>query len=269
MSEAVSRCSLSDTIEIKQHEASPALKITTVLLVSLYSAVLAPSALSAQDSAQSTASPADSEKPLSGHVNKSDSLQHIVRPASGQNQPALNSKKSVPAVSPSYDFSLAGKAQKQEPQRKSLFEAGVSSTAAQRKESLDSLPALDLAMEESTDAGLIRWNDWHRQFVENLYLRFHRANNGDYPGSCRILVSVDRDGDLDFAGGDDYQVQSSEFKSTLNRSIRMIAHSGFLRFPDGSQRSQVRFTMSIRSSKEQGEASFGWTQGDTEVLRKK
>jgi hypothetical protein len=239
--------------------------IESLLLILLSSLVSAPSYVFAQDEAKPVAIPAESEKALSGHVNKSESAQHIARPANNvKNQAAKNSTLVPPALRQNYDFRLPGNAQSAP--RKKLFEAGVSSTAAQSREPLDSLPAIDLVMEESTDEGLIHWDAWHRQFVENLYLRFHRANNGDYPGSCRIIITVNRDGDLDFDGGDDYRAQSAQFKNTLSRSLRMIARSGFLRFPDGSQRQQVRFSMSIRASKEQGNANFGWTRGDTELV---
>ncbi len=130
--------------------------------------------------------------------------------------------------------------------------------------SYSSIAAKEMEMQEGNGSGSIDWRNWHRNFVRNLYLRFHRANSGDYPGACRVLISVSNSGEIALEGGEDYQMQSDGFKSCLNRSLRMLAHSPQIEFPYGSRRNEVAFTMMIKSSKDEGSGSYGYDGNDFE-----
>ena len=193
---------------------------------------------------------------LQGKIEKSAAASRLARPAAGSAscaEPASVTRAQGKALQQvqSFDFSLEQK-----------------NSSKQRVENgkIDCLNPEELALEEKVGSRIIFWESWHRDFVENLYGEFHRRNHGRYPGSCRIIMFVSKDGEVKFLGAADYQMQSEDFKQSLVQSVQSLIHSPGLRFPPGSRRSMVRFSMQVRASNDNGSPRWGSKHGDIERL---
>lgn len=243
-------------------------------------------AVKAEDSSIYT----ESASTLQGKIEKSNAATRLVRPASPVSTlPASEAKKPVltganvlqevqsgdfklefeeepglKSQTGKIDWNLSGYVSARRP----LFDLNAyrNELEASLHRPCNCLNARDLPLQEREGSRMILWDAWHRDFVENLYTHFHNANHGRYPGACRVLIFVSKDGDINFIGGADYQMQSDEFKQSLLRAVTRIAHSPFLRFPPGTRRSVVHFTMLLRSSGDGGRPSWGSQYGDVERI---
>ncbi|MBX9688150.1 MAG: hypothetical protein K2X27_15690 [Candidatus Obscuribacterales bacterium] len=214
----------------------------------------------------------ETPKKLEGKVESSALQKRLLRPAMPQraatqvNKPAVESS----AASGRFDFKLnAADADSDwslysNKNGKKIDIASLKQEEQPGKKPCDCLKSIDLPLKEDLGGRIIDWEPWHKRFVESFYDRFHHENSGHAVGSCRILIMLNREGDLSFLSGADFKRQSPEFQDVIMRSVEAMAHSAELAFPEGSRRQSLQFSMLLTAHRGNRASSYGWKLDDQE-----